>query len=204
MAKQRKKRESSKRAATKRVVAETKIARALNHPLRVELLALLNERPAAPVELSKLLDVPLSNVSYHVRVLRDLDCIEEVEKEAVRGSVKTTYRGSTRMFLDDLHWPKLDKATKGSISRFGVQAMLDRAKEAFEADTFDSREDRHLSTTTIYVDAQGWSEISERLADLLHRVIAIETEAADRASDGQDQRFRATVNLLSFESPCSS
>lgn len=66
---------------------------ALGHPLR---RCILKEMAAAeslsPRELSLALQQPLSNVSYHVRVLADHGAVTLVETKPVRGSVQHFYR----------------------------------------------------------------------------------------------------------------
>ena len=46
--------------------------KALSHPLRVRILAILEERSASPVKLAELLDASLGVVAYHVRTLEQL------------------------------------------------------------------------------------------------------------------------------------
>src|SRR5215211_3459933 len=69
-----------------------RLARALSHPLRLKLLAALNEGVASPNQLANRLGEPLANVSYHVRILLDLDCIELVETAQRRGAIEHFYR----------------------------------------------------------------------------------------------------------------
>ena len=51
---------------------ETRMAKALAHPLRAKVLTRLNEGVASPNELSRELGEPLGNVSYHVKALLEL------------------------------------------------------------------------------------------------------------------------------------
>ena len=199
-AKPRKKVQHKRLSTDKKVDLELRLARALNHPLRAEILAKINQEPMAAVDLSELLDLPLSNISYHVRVLHELKCIEPIKEEQIRGAMKTTYRGCTRMLLDDVEWGSLSSEVKSELTMFSVGAMIERAREAISAETFDSRPDRHLSTTTLALDNKGWSDVTEVLAHALERVIAIEAESADRVGEA-DERFRATIAMMSFESP---
>ena len=48
-------------------LADPRWSRAIAHPLRVRLLAMLDEQAASPVVLANKLDQPLGTVSYHVR-----------------------------------------------------------------------------------------------------------------------------------------
>ncbi|MGC2781391.1 MAG: helix-turn-helix domain-containing protein [Bradyrhizobium sp.] len=66
---------------------------ALRHPLRREILRLMeSEEAISPRELSTMLEQPLSNVSYHVRVLADCEAVALVNTVPVRGSMQHFYR----------------------------------------------------------------------------------------------------------------
>jgi DNA-binding transcriptional ArsR family regulator len=68
---------------------------ALRHPLRRRILRRMDDdRAISPRELSRLLDEPLSNVSYHVRVLLDCSAVTLVETQPVRGSMQHFYCGA--------------------------------------------------------------------------------------------------------------
>jgi DNA-binding transcriptional ArsR family regulator len=66
---------------------------ALRHELRRTILrAMLAEgRPISPRRLSDDLHEPLSNVSYHVRVLLEQEAVELVDTQPVRGSMQHFY-----------------------------------------------------------------------------------------------------------------
>jgi DNA-binding transcriptional ArsR family regulator len=66
---------------------------ALRHPLRRRILqAMADGKVVSPRELSLALRHPLSNVSYHVRVLAACGALTLVETKPVRGSVQHFYR----------------------------------------------------------------------------------------------------------------
>jgi DNA-binding transcriptional ArsR family regulator len=65
---------------------------ALRHPLRRDILrAMADEEAISPREISAALQQPLSNVSYHVRVLADCAAISLVSTKPVRGSMQHFY-----------------------------------------------------------------------------------------------------------------
>jgi hypothetical protein len=102
--------------------------------------------------------------------------------------------------FDDMVWSSLGNQEKGGLSTVALKTLINRTLDAFGADSFDSKENRHISVSTVKVDWDGWDEISERLTALMHRVAEIQEESAARVEDG-DERFPATVGLLGFESP---
>lgn len=66
---------------------------ALRHPLRRRILqAMTDGKAVSPRELALTLRHPLSNVSYHVRVLAGCGAVTLVETKPVRGSVQHLYR----------------------------------------------------------------------------------------------------------------
>ena len=65
---------------------------ALRHPLRRQILrAMAEQEPISPRQISDELRQPLSNVSYHVRVLADCGAVTLVDTAPVRGSMQHFY-----------------------------------------------------------------------------------------------------------------
>jgi DNA-binding transcriptional ArsR family regulator len=65
---------------------------ALRHPLRRQILReMAGEKAISPRQLSTTLDQPLSNVSYHVRVLADCAAVALVNTKPARGSMQHFY-----------------------------------------------------------------------------------------------------------------
>src|SRR4051794_21599199 len=84
--------------------SEARIAKALAHPLRARILQRLGERVASPGDLALELDQPLGVVSYHVRMLRDYECVELVRTEPRRGALQHFYRATARPALNGDDW----------------------------------------------------------------------------------------------------
>jgi DNA-binding transcriptional ArsR family regulator len=65
---------------------------ALRHPLRRRILRLMaGEERISPRDISEMLEAPLSNVSYHMRVLADCAAVSLVSTKPVRGSMQHFY-----------------------------------------------------------------------------------------------------------------
>ncbi len=88
---------------------EQLVAKAFAHPLRVQILIILNERVASPNLLAQELDQSLNLVAYHVRVLEKYDCIELVDTKQRRGATEHFYRATRRQFLSDKEWSRLPR-----------------------------------------------------------------------------------------------
>jgi DNA-binding transcriptional ArsR family regulator len=193
----------TKRPKTGKVTRlDKRLTQALNHPLRTEIIAILSDTCASPSEMADMLGEELSNVSYHTKQLLELDCIEVVDKKQVRGAVKTRYRATTRMLLDNPDWEKLGRTVRTGISINAVNEATRRAADALEAGTFDRRTDRTLITMKLDVDEQGWEEVNAALRTAYERISEVEVEAAIRKAEGA-RTFRMTASLLGYESPAS-
>ena len=178
---------------------DQRLVKALAHPLRVEILTILNERMASPNELSKELDEGLSQVSYHVKVLKDFECIEMVKTEPRRGAVEHYYRATERAFLTDRDWQKLPDSVKPGVSASVVELFMGEVVAALTAGTFDAREDRHLSWTPGVVDEKGWDESVNLVNETLERVIEIHAESAKRLAKSDEEGIPAIAVLMNFE-----
>jgi DNA-binding transcriptional ArsR family regulator len=195
------KKSKKKRPRTGRTARlDRRMAKALGHPLRCEIIAILNDTCASPSEMADMLDEPLSNVSYHTNELRKLKCIEMVDQEKVRGSVKTRYRATMKMLLDNPDWERLSKAARTAVSVNAMNEVSRRAADAMEAGTFDGRTDRTLITLKLDVDEQAWLDVNKALRVAYERIEDIKVEAATRKAEGVET-FRMTASLLGYPSP---
>jgi DNA-binding transcriptional ArsR family regulator len=80
------------------------LARATAHPLRVSILEILGidgGRVLSPSDLSRELQIPLSNTNYHVTELAKAELIELVRERQVRGATEHFYRLPMRAVADD-------------------------------------------------------------------------------------------------------
>jgi DNA-binding transcriptional ArsR family regulator len=183
---------------------DSRLAKALAHPLRVQLLAALNEGVASPNELAKKLDEPLTNVSYHVRMLHDLGCIELVDTEPRRGALEHYYRAVVRPFFGDRDWKRLPKNARGSISDAVLELVWEDAAEAIKGGLFDEREDRHLSRSVLSIDEKGWNDLHDLLAQTLDRAMQIQADSASRASKNGDDAFNVNLVMMTHPTPSTA
>src|SRR3954470_5975726 len=151
----------------------------MSHPLRVRILAMLQERKASPVELAEWLDSRLGTVAYHVRTLHQLGLIELVDETRVRGAVAHHYRAKERPAVSDEAWGEATPIAKQAAVGAALQTIDEYARLSAAAGGFD-RGDAHLSRVVTRMDRQGWTELSKACSDLLDRVEAIEAQARER------------------------
>jgi DNA-binding transcriptional ArsR family regulator len=175
------------------------LVRALAHPLRVQILEVLNEREASPNELMELLGYPLGNVAYHARVLEKCGCIELVRTERRRGAVEHYFRAKPRSYIGHQDWRKVPRSVRNEVSGASLEAFVDRAIDALEAGTIDDREDTTLSWTTMAVDEQGWSQATEVLEEAMARLQAVHEQSRARLEISGEEAMPIITGVAAFE-----
>lgn len=182
-----------------------RLAKAFAHPLRAEVLTMLNEQPGSAKDIVDRLEekgeeANLNLIAYHIRVLHKLKCVEAIHTEQIRGATKTVYRGTTRMLLDDGVWSNLPRENRVGISAGAIGETAERAQHALEEGTFDNRKDRAIINLKVSLDEQGWKEVLAIVREAYERCEEVEPEAINRTPD-PGERFNATISLLAYESP---
>lgn len=180
------------------------LAKALAHPLRMQILTSLHRGISSPNQLSQELGEPLGNVSYHVKTLLEFDCIELVKTEPRRGAVEHFYRATERAFLSDEDWEKIPASTRKGISGVILESIGADATRALLEGTIESRTNSHLTRTPLVLDEQGFDDLSALLNDVLERANAIQDEAADRLNKDKGDSVSTLMAILHFETPNES
>ena len=181
-------------------LVDPRLAKALSHPMRARILTILNERVASPNEIAEMIDERLPNVSYHVRALLELGCIELVSTAQRRGAIEHYYRALTRPFFSARDWKRLPRSARTAITDVGLQMIWEDTAEAIKSDSFESRADRHLSRTPLRLDEQGWSEITDLLAGALEQALSIGAKSEKRLAKSKEEGIPTRLVLMHFES----
>jgi DNA-binding transcriptional ArsR family regulator len=169
--------------------------RALSHPLRVRILALLQERTASPSELTDWLDASLGTVSYHVRTLHDSGLIELVGTKQVRGAIEHYYRANTYPRVSDDAWAAATPIVKQAAIGAELQTVDDYASAAAAAGGFD-RGEAHLSRTSLRLDARGWQQAAKACERMLAELGRVEEAAAKRMTTRPDPDGTSDAELV--------
>jgi DNA-binding transcriptional ArsR family regulator len=182
-------------------LVDPRIAKALSHPMRARILGILDERVASPNEIADEIDERLPNVSYHVRALLDLGCIELVDTAQRRGAVEHYYRAVVRPFFSDRDWKRIPRSGRQAISDAALRIIWEDVSTAMKAGTFESRPDRHLSHNDVVLDDEGWKQVAAMLNEMIREVDKIASASAARLKKAGDEGIPAVVVAMQFESP---
>lgn len=178
--------------------AEARIAKALAHPLRARILQRLGERVASPGDLAVELGAPLGVVSYHVRMLRDYDCIELVRTEPRRGALQHFYRATERPYLSEDQWRTLPSGLRGELAGHTVSEVVQDLMAAAEDGALQDPEVT-IMRTLLQLDERAWRKLNKLLVRTQEQALQIAAEAANRQAENGDAAFPTELGLLHFK-----
>jgi DNA-binding transcriptional ArsR family regulator len=165
--------------------------KSLAHELRAEILMILTERMASPNELSELLDEGLSQVSYHVGVLKDYGRIKLVKTEPRRGAVEHYYRAT----IDTLLPAKVWRGAKGLRTVIGgglASDLFDDLAEAADAQKL-TEEDSHIHRIPLLLDGKGHENVSAIVERATQEVEREQRESSSRVTKAKGKRVEITA-----------
>jgi DNA-binding transcriptional ArsR family regulator len=175
--------------------SEARIAKALAHPLRARILQRLGERVASPGDLAVELGAPLGVVSYHVRMLRDYDCVELVRTEPVRGALQHFYKATARPNLDEGQWRTLPTTLRSELIGETIQGLVGDLAAAADGGQLEDPA-LVMTRTLLELDEKGWKKLNKLLARTHDQALAIAAESAARASEDV---FPTELGVLHFK-----
>jgi DNA-binding transcriptional ArsR family regulator len=159
-------------------IDDPRYVKAMSHPLRVRILAILQERRASPNELAGVLEATLGTVAYHVRTLHQLGLIELVDETPVRGAVEHHYRAKVRPNVTKEAWASASPVAKQAAVGSSLQMIDEYARASAAAGGFD-RPEAALARLSLRVDEEAWKE----LAKLTERFVADATKIEESAQE---------------------
>ena len=181
-------------------IDDPRFVKAMSHPLRVRILAMLDERKASPNQLAGWLGASLGTVAYHVRTLEQLGLIELVDETRVRGAVEHHYRARARPVVSADGWAAAPPIAKQAAVGSSLDVIAEYARQSAASGGFD-REDAQLRRQLIKLDARGFAALSKAVDKLFEQIGKIEDAAADRiAKDPHaDDIVEAGLGVMLFD-----
>jgi DNA-binding transcriptional ArsR family regulator len=181
-------------------IDDPRYVKAMSHPVRVRIMAMLQERKASPNELSQWLGTTLGATAYHVRTLHKLGLIELVDETRVRGAVEHHYKAKALPRRSEKTWSSASPIAKQAEVGSALRMLEDYTHASAAAGGFD-RPEAILARKTAKLDEKGWTALAAECQKLLERVDKIEADAAKRlAKPNAEPAREGAVVLMSFES----
>jgi DNA-binding transcriptional ArsR family regulator len=179
-------------------IDDPRYLKAIAHPLRVRILALLKDRQMSPKELSERFDVTLGAMAYHVRLLSQLGLIELVGTQPRRGATEHFYRALEHPRFSDAAWERLEPIAKQQLLSAMLRQIGEYTNSAAAAGGFD-RPDANFTRTGMKLDARGWTDMAKATKKWLEQASRIEDASARRLERSADEPLDVGLVLLLFE-----
>lgn len=181
-------------------ITDPRYLKALAHPVRIRILALLGEEVLSPVMLASKLDAKIGVVAYHVRTLENLGLIELVKTRPRRGATEHFYQARERPRFSDETWAQLGPVAKQRMLSATLGQIGEYVNGSAAAGGFD-RADAHFSRTPMKLDDKGFAQLAAAAQKWLVEAERIENAARKRLekSDDDDVVIDVGLVLLLFE-----
>jgi DNA-binding transcriptional ArsR family regulator len=160
-------------------ITDPRLAKALAHPLRLEILRHLGDRTASPSEIATEIGAPLTNVSYHVRKLRALGLIKLVRKTPKRGVIEHYYSAKPRPTVTDEAWAATPDIVKEALAVPTTKRAAEAMVRAAVAGGFN-RDTSHFMDQTRQLDERGWDDVAKLLHKFYDDLNKVEEESLAR------------------------
>lgn len=182
-------------------ITDPVIAKAFAHPMRIQILSLLEHRVASPVQIAAELGTGLSHTSYHVRQLKRLGLIRLVKRRMQRGAVEHYYTAVIRPTIPDAAWNRIPQVVRRALVGGKIAQVGNEVVAAAERGGFD-RDGVYVTRTRLRLSPGGWQQVNEEFTKSLARIDAIATaDRTERAEDPDAEIIEATAVHMFFESP---
>ena len=160
-------------------IDDPRYVKALAHPLRIRILAMLADRVASPVQLASHLDATLGTVAYHVRTLHGLGLVELVDTRQRRGATEHYYRAREHPRFPDDAWAGLAPVAKQRMLSAILQQIGQYVTSSAAAGGFDHA-DAHMTRMSLRLDDRGFKQLAAASRKWLREAERIEEATAAR------------------------
>src|SRR4051794_26469828 len=179
-------------------ISDPRVIKALTHPLRIQILRLLEDRTASPSELADEIGAPLGNVSYHVRQLHGLGLIKLVKKTPRRGAIEHHYKALVQPPISDDAWAGQPQVVRESVVGTSLGQLGQDVNAAFAGGGF-RRPEAQLVREEVVLDEKGFKDLAKELSRSLERVAKIREDSAKRLEKSGAEASSGNVVMMLFE-----
>jgi DNA-binding transcriptional ArsR family regulator len=183
---------------TSRPKIESTLGALVSHPTRVKAYVILTERVASPKQIADEIGADVTHVGYHVRKLEELDLIELVDEQQVRGAVQHFYRATKRPFLGAETLEEMSLEDRAELTLYTLQLAMADFSRALDAGTFDSRANRWLIRVPLQLDEEGFADMSDLHEALYQDTLEIQSNSAARLAGKGGEDAIPTVSTATF------
>jgi len=154
--------------------------KALTHPVRLQIVRSLADRPQTTTQVAEILDQCPLNLYYHMRVLEEAGLIEVVETRTKGNLIERYYQSVARVFTAAI---PLTHETQGSDTLpEAVQAVLGAVEADARRSDFDSGLPVIASNQHIRASRHKIKELTRRIQETIEQVGLSDQEQGELCS----------------------
>lgn len=184
---------------TQPALVDPRLLKALSHPTRMLILDILRRGPSSPVRISREIEnVSLNLVSHHIKVLKELGCVELVDTAQRRGATEHIYQAVEWALITDAQWEEVPTEDRLAITANILRSISVDTNRALAEGRMDERPDNHLSRSPVSLDDEGWEEVVGALERALEAVLEADAKSAERARVSGETLVPARVMIMQF------
>lgn len=179
---------------------DRRLLKAMAHSTRQFILHVLSEGPSSPVRIQRRMgdDISLNLVSHHIKVLRELGCVELVDTVQRRGATEHIYRATARTMFTAEEWEQLEAKDRFPLTADILRMISEDTSRSMVEGRIEERTDNHISRSPIELDEEGWSEVVGSLKRTLDEVLDAHARSAERSQQSGEPLMSARVVLMQF------
>jgi DNA-binding transcriptional ArsR family regulator len=180
-----------------------KLAKALSHPVREEVLTILTEREASAIQIARELDVEGPAINYHIKCLRELGFAEKVRSCQVKGAGATEhfYKAVVRPLIDLDEWAAMHPLVAHHFAWRSACKPVEDFTEAVEGGLLEDVEDVWVVRTPMLLDAEGRREMAALHKGLYEESLEVQARSDERRVESGEDGVRTTSAQMCFEIP---
>jgi DNA-binding transcriptional ArsR family regulator len=180
-----------------RTFLDRRLIKALSHPLREHVLAVLNEKIASTTEIGREIDLEVPAFYHHVDVLEELGFLERVESKRRRGAEEHFFRAREAVLFDDRAWAKIPVSVRSDLVGSHIRSVVDELIGALRSGAFRARASQTTWLPGVF-DELGWQECMTLMRETLARMIEIQRRSGERVAFAGEPGIRATIAMMGF------
>lgn len=191
--------------AQRRQVTQNRI-KALSHPVRAEAFRLIRvQGPISPVAIARELEADTREVSYHVRKLREFNCIEQVSSRVNRGAVEHFYIATEQHMIDTEEWDELVESEPQMaevLTDEFLQSIVDDYTASRRASIVGLDSEFFIARHPVKMDPEGIQEALEAAESYEKVIEEIVVRSARRQSESEtDDVVPVSASIVLFKMP---
>jgi hypothetical protein len=171
---------------------------ALDHWIRVEILAILHEGCFAAGEIADMIGENVKKVTGHIHDLYESGCIEFAGTKMIGAYARPVYRAIVLPEVMPEVYRAMSIPDRHDLNGAVTQAILTETVSSYRGGKMDEDDDLYLVWDAHYLDAQAEREMHDHMADSYKRAKEIHAKAVNRIAKSREEGHTKIVGFLSY------